>query len=92
MKQITSKEEFCQKSLIYGKSFRVFYFFLVLLMAIPCWSNLYAATSEYPSRPITLVVPLAPGGMTDASARLFADFLGKIVKQSVVVLNKPGGE
>jgi tripartite-type tricarboxylate transporter receptor subunit TctC len=65
---------------------------LGLLLALFSWTGLYAATSDYPNRTITLVVPLNPGGMTDASARLFADFMSKIVKQPVVVLNKPGGE
>jgi len=44
----------------------------------------------YPSYPIQLVIPGAPGDGTDIAARLFAEELAKILKVSVVPLNKPG--
>jgi tripartite-type tricarboxylate transporter receptor subunit TctC len=45
----------------------------------------------YPEHPITLVVPYAPGGVTDLGARALADAMEKHLKQPVVVVNKPGG-
>ena len=43
------------------------------------------------SRPLSLVVPYPAGGATDASARIFAESIGKSVKQQVVVENYGGG-
>jgi tripartite-type tricarboxylate transporter receptor subunit TctC len=48
------------------------------------------AAEQFPARQITLVVPLTPGTTIDILARLYADKLGKLVGQQVVVLNKPG--
>ena len=50
-----------------------------------------AVAQDYPSRPITMVVPAAAGGTTDLAARMLAQTLGPVVGQSVVVDNKAGG-
>jgi tripartite-type tricarboxylate transporter receptor subunit TctC len=48
------------------------------------------AADVFPSRPITVVVPNPPGGMNDITARPLANVMQAIVKQPVVVQNKPG--
>ncbi|NMM78951.1 tripartite tricarboxylate transporter substrate binding protein [Acidovorax sp. SRB_24] len=49
-----------------------------------------AAAQEWPNKPLRLLVGSAPGGGTDAMARAVADRLGPLLKQAVVVENKPG--
>jgi tripartite-type tricarboxylate transporter receptor subunit TctC len=50
-----------------------------------------ASAQEWPSKPIKLVVPYAPGGYTDAVGRITARFLEKELSQTVIVDNRPGG-
>jgi len=51
-----------------------------------------ARAADYPSRPIKLVVPYAAGGPTDVLGRLVGDFLGRDLKQPVIVENKAGAQ
>lgn len=49
-----------------------------------------AATEDYPSKPVTIVVSFAPGGATDLVGRILSIELTKALRQSFIVVNKPG--
>jgi tripartite-type tricarboxylate transporter receptor subunit TctC len=58
---------------------------LLLCSALPCYAD-----DNYPSKPVRLIVPAAPGGPIDTVARILADGLKSAWPVSVVVENKPG--
>jgi tripartite-type tricarboxylate transporter receptor subunit TctC len=49
------------------------------------------AQSDYPAKPITVIVPYAPGGQGDVFARLLGERLSRVLGQPMVVDNRPGG-
>src|SRR4051812_27802753 len=49
-----------------------------------------AAQTQFPEKPIRLIVPQAPGSATDTLARLVSAELTSILGQSIIVENKPG--
>jgi tripartite-type tricarboxylate transporter receptor subunit TctC len=50
-----------------------------------------ATKVDFPTKPITLIVPYSAGGASDLSARPLADAASKILGQPIVVVNRPGG-
>jgi tripartite-type tricarboxylate transporter receptor subunit TctC len=49
-----------------------------------------SAQTDYPTHPVRLIVPFAPGGSTDSQARIVAEYLGRELGQQVIVVNVGG--
>lgn len=64
----------------------------VALVGIACTATAPTAaqTTEFPNKPIKIVIGFTPGGSTDTVGRQIANSFSKILGQSVIVENKPG--
>jgi tripartite-type tricarboxylate transporter receptor subunit TctC len=67
------------------------HWFFALGMLLAATVMAVAQTDNYPSRPITVVVPFPPGGLTDVPARLATAMLQDKLGQGVVIENRTGG-
>jgi tripartite-type tricarboxylate transporter receptor subunit TctC len=60
------------------------------LVAAPALLAFPAQAQNWPTKPIKLVVPFAPGGTTDVIGRVIGEYLGQRLGQNIVVENRPG--
>ena len=61
-----------------------------VLAAMALGTSVSARAEDYPTKPITIIVPFGAGGITDTLARQMADKLKPILGQSVIVVDRPG--
>jgi tripartite-type tricarboxylate transporter receptor subunit TctC len=64
--------------------------FIAITLTFLALFNGAARADNFPSRPITLIVPFPPGGSTDVAARIMADKMGAALGQPVIVENVGG--
>lgn len=59
-------------------------------LVLPAFSH-SAAADAFPTKPIQNIIPYSPGGASDLSQRLVANYISKHLEQGMVIVNKPGG-
>ena len=59
-------------------------------LAVAALLPMAALAQDYPSHPVTMIVPFPPGGVADITARPVAEAMGRFLKQPIVVENKAG--
>ena len=62
---------------------------LLVLLLVSVWTNASLAQS-WPQKPVKVIVPFPPGGVTDSLARITADWLSQRLGQPVIPENRPG--
>lgn len=69
---------------------RILSWVALVLSAVCIVGKATAADSDYPNRPIRLIIPYPPGGSTDPTGRAFGQWFSEKLGQTVVVDNRPG--
>ena len=64
---------------------------MAALMALPAWAQPKAPGTDYPNRPVRVIVAFAAGGNADINARLISTALSQQLSQQFVVENRPSG-
>lgn len=64
---------------------------LAVLLALPAWAQPKAPGTDYPNRPVRVIVAFAAGGNADINARLISTALSQQLGQQFVVENRPSG-
>jgi tripartite-type tricarboxylate transporter receptor subunit TctC len=67
-----------------------FVMLLMLILTLPTLPSLAFAQSDYPTKPVKIIVPFPPGGTSDVMGRMIADELSKSLKQPFIVENIGG--
>jgi tripartite-type tricarboxylate transporter receptor subunit TctC len=62
----------------------------LLALTLLLFSALAIGQAAYPSRPVKMIVPFAPGGASDFVARIISPKLGEVLGQQIVIDNRPG--
>jgi tripartite-type tricarboxylate transporter receptor subunit TctC len=68
---------------------RAFGLTAVALVSILWFASSLVSAADFPTKPITAIVTVSPGGSNDIQTRAFASVADKILKQTIVVINKP---
>lgn len=63
---------------------------LAATLACAASSSAWAAAEQFPQQPISIIVPFAPGGSLDSTARVLGKKLEQLLGQAVVIINRPG--
>ncbi len=69
---------------------KISFFAAIAIASILTITAVYVEAADYPTRPVTLINPMPPGGTLDLQARAYASLAEKLLGQPVVVVNKPG--
>ena len=69
---------------------KIFNLVTMALVLILCMSSFPGTAADYPTKPISMIVPNPPGGAADVQARAFASMSEKLLGQPMLVVNKPG--
>lgn len=73
---------------------KTYYMKCAMVLSLTAFSSVstgsFAAEDDYPSRPIRIVVPFAPGGGGDTVTRIMAESMSKTLNQTILVENRPG--
>jgi tripartite-type tricarboxylate transporter receptor subunit TctC len=62
----------------------------LIAMALVLLPGLSAMAQQFPSKPISFVIPYQPGGNVDVTARILQKAIGEGLGQPIVIENKPG--